>query len=116
MNEIPIASQRDAREIVRARLGERPAEIVETAVLLTDELVSNAIEHGAGRPRLVVEIDESQLHVEVHDDNPRVDLAPAVVEPLSPRGRGLAIVNGLAASWGVSPHGTGKAVWFCLDL
>ncbi|MFD0328096.1 ATP-binding protein [Streptacidiphilus monticola] len=35
-------------------------------------------------------------------------------DPLSPGGRGLAIVAGLAKEWGVRPEEHGKSVWFTL--
>jgi two-component sensor histidine kinase len=116
MTEIPIGRPADARNIIRTRLQDRSPEIVETAVLLTDELVSNAMEHGGGRPRISVEVDASHLRVRVHDDDPRVLLRPSKIDPSSPRGRGLLIVNALATAWGVDPCESGKAVWFSLSL
>jgi anti-sigma regulatory factor (Ser/Thr protein kinase) len=115
-NEIPITNLAHARDIVRARLRDQPAETIEIATLLTTELVSNAMEHGGGRPILAIEIDGSQVCVRVHDDYPTVNLAPAAIEPTSDRGRGLAIVNALAAEWGVESQRGGKEVWFRLDL
>jgi two-component sensor histidine kinase len=116
MTEIPIRRPAEARNIVRARLQDRPSEVVETAVLLTDELVSNALEHGGGRPRISVEVDTNHLRVRVHDDDPSVSLRPSKVDPSSTRGRGLVIVNALATAWGVDPSGAGKTVWFSLSL
>jgi hypothetical protein len=115
-NEIPITNLVNARDLVRDRLRDQPSEIVEIATLLTNELVSNAMEHGSGQPRLAVNLGRSQLHVRVHDEDPTVDLVPLAIEPTSQRGRGLAIVDALATAWGVEPHWDGKAVWFSLNL
>ena len=114
--EIPVTNLADARDFVRAHLFDRPAESVEIATLLTDELLANAMEHGGGTPRLAVEVAGSQLVVRVRDDDPTVDLAPLPIEPTRVRGRGLAIVNTLATAWGVEPHRYGKVVWFELAL
>jgi anti-sigma regulatory factor (Ser/Thr protein kinase) len=84
--------------------------------LLTSELVTNAIVHGSGDATLVVEVARDHLHVEVLDSAPMRNLQPLQVEPSSEHGRGLAIVDALASSWGVEPRYVGKAVWFDLDL
>jgi anti-sigma regulatory factor (Ser/Thr protein kinase) len=115
-NEIPIVNLADARSIVRARLEGRSVETAEIATLLTNELVSNAMQHGAGKPKLSLEIAECQLIVSVYDAGPIVDLVPLPIEPTRERGRGLAIVNALATDWGVDACWDGKVVWFSLDL
>jgi anti-sigma regulatory factor (Ser/Thr protein kinase) len=115
-NEIPITSLANARDIVRATLRDQPVEIIEIATLLTNELVSNALEHGSGEPALDLELDGSQLRVRVRDDDPTVDLAPLALEPANERGRGLAIVSALATEWGVDRSWYGKVVWFSLNL
>ncbi len=105
-----------ARQIVRASLPGVTTEVVETAQLLVSELVTNAIVHGSGDPTLLLDIRADCLHVEVHDSDTSLDLEPLQGEPSRERGRGLAIVNALASSWGVQPRSDGKAAWFDLDL
>jgi len=90
-------------------------KVIGTVELLTSELVNNAIVHGSGVAALVLEVDHGCVHVEVHDTDPTVRLVPLPFEPFSVRGRGLAIVNALASSWGVDPRSDGKAVWFELN-
>lgn len=92
-------------------------EFHDVAVLLASELVGNAVEHAHGETvYLVVDQRESRFRVEVHDD-----LAgrptPQHADALAPRGRGLMLVERLAAEWGVdpSPRG-GKQVWFQLRM
>jgi anti-sigma regulatory factor (Ser/Thr protein kinase) len=90
------------------------AQDCDTAVLLTSELVTNAVIHGRGGVCVTVHVTPAHLLVEVLDDNPRHPqlLAP---EDESLNGRGLPIVCGLADACGTYPHRQGKVVWFRLD-
>jgi hypothetical protein len=116
-NEIPVTDLVVAREIIRRRLRDQPAESIEIAALLVSELVANALEHGAGTPTLALDVNGAELRGYVRDDDDATqDLAPLSVAPTSERGRGLAIVDALSTQWGVEPRWNGKAVWFSLDL
>lgn len=107
----------EARRIVRSNLADADGALVETAELLTSELVTNAIVYGVGEPTLVIEVDDHGIRVEVYDTNPNMDdVQPLALNPLDVHGRGLAIVDALASAWGVEPRRSGKAVWFRLDL
>jgi anti-sigma regulatory factor (Ser/Thr protein kinase) len=83
----------------------------ETAVLLTSEIVTNAFLHGRSQTTLKLSATEERLRVEVGDDNTRL---PRKAEPdrEALNGRGLAIVDMLAADWGADAHHQGKVVWF----
>jgi anti-sigma regulatory factor (Ser/Thr protein kinase) len=84
------------------------------AVLLTSELVTNAITHEAGEiVMLVVSCDGGQLRVDVHDTSrslPRPVDAPGDAET----GRGLMLVASLSTDWGYYRTRAGKAVYFTL--
>ena len=70
-------------------------------VLLVSELFTNAVLHGAGRVDLRMELVDARLTVEVVDEGrgPPVSLgADPGVEATT--GRGLLIVDTLAARWG----------------
>ena len=112
-----LQSVRLARTFMRERCAEHrlPAELCEDAVLLTSELVSNAVLHGRSEVELRVGREGRCLHVSVHDENSR---HPARVreDPDALDGRGLTLVAALASSWGVQDDPTGKAVWFELVL
>ena len=86
------------------------------AAVLVSELVTNALRYGAQPMRMVAKRAGSSLRVEVHDarggEPPR--LRPTV--PASANGRGMMIVEALAARWGWSEFGGEKQVWFELDL
>ena len=100
-------SPRAAREFVARTLGDWGwAEQVATAVLLTSELVTNAIIH-TNSPCAVTVRGQRSLRVEVIDEG----VAPPGGVRLG-TGGGLRLVDTMATSWGVSPHGWGKVVWF----
>jgi anti-sigma regulatory factor (Ser/Thr protein kinase) len=90
-----------------------PCKIAQLAVLLTSEIVTNAVRYAGGVVlRLTARPDA--IRVSVHDDSTRMPqlCSPTAIEE---RGRGLAIVSALASRWGCEPTASGKAVWFELD-
>jgi anti-sigma regulatory factor (Ser/Thr protein kinase) len=84
------------------------------AVVLTSELVTNAVQHEAGETiALTITCVCDQLRVDVHDSSPCMpvlDDAPADAEA----GRGLMLVASLSAEWGFYRTAAGKAVYFTL--
>ena len=102
-----------ARGFVRDRcreLGLDP-DTVDTVELLTSEVVTNAILHGRSEARLRVSGGPGRLRVEVADENSRHP-QPQEADPEALDGRGLAILEMLAARWGVGDRPAGKVVWF----
>lgn len=89
-------------------------DTTETALLLVSELTTNAIRHGAPPVRMALRLDEDRLRVEVTDSSPAL---PQLGHPGPDQtnGRGLQIVQQLAAKWGARalPR-VGKTVWFDL--
>jgi anti-sigma regulatory factor (Ser/Thr protein kinase) len=103
-----------ARRYVLDQIGECRVD-TEVALLLTSELVTNAIRHARTRFEVAVErVDDRLLRVSVADaspDWPKVVVAP----PEAQSGRGLFFVDQYASTWGVDPTpGGGKRVWFSL--
>lgn len=88
---------------------------LDTAMLLTSELVTNAVRYTSGPVRLFVTCSCGQLRVHVHDAS-RDWAVPAVVSPDAEYGRGLMLVASLAADWGCYRTSAGKAVYFTLAL
>jgi anti-sigma regulatory factor (Ser/Thr protein kinase) len=88
----------------------------DTAVLLTSELVTNAIRHEAGDTvTLAITCSCGQLRVDVHDTSCFFPvLADASVDEET--GRGLMLVDTLAAKWGCYRTPAGKAVYFTLTF
>lgn len=83
----------------------------ETTVLLTSEVVTNAVVHGHGRARLAFSSSRTHVTVEVGDETRRMP-ERGTPSPEALGGRGLAIVDELASRWGAREDGAGKVVWF----
>jgi anti-sigma regulatory factor (Ser/Thr protein kinase) len=84
---------------------------VDDMALLTSELATNAVLHGARPIAVTVDARVDRLRVEVKDAAPampvELDLGPEMEH-----GRGLAIVDALADDWGAERvAGNGKVVW-----
>ncbi|MFE1326011.1 SpoIIE family protein phosphatase [Streptomyces sp. NPDC058741] len=111
-----------ARSFVRDTLqGWGFADIVDDAVVLTSELVTNAVVHaGTSADVLCLRSDEG-ARIEVADRYPEreIPLQGTAVNMGSPDregGRGLQLCAALAGRWGVEYTPTHKTVWFQLDL
>jgi anti-sigma regulatory factor (Ser/Thr protein kinase) len=105
-----------ARRQVKSMIAEIREDLAATAELLTDELLTNAVQHGGGKFYLVAKIEADRLRVVVSDVWPS---APVTVYPSGhqlERGRGMTIVDAMASSWGIERSDSRKAVWFELDL
>jgi len=90
-------------------------DVVEVALLLASELVTNAIRHGKGIVEVAVKKLSGRLCVEVSDEGPPGRLAARNPDSGQTGGRGLLLVERLAADWGVTPSRRGgKTVWFTL--
>lgn len=98
------------RHAVRDYLARSGMSHTEEAELVVDELVVNAIVHAGGDIRVTVECGQGRTLVTVHDGS-RVIPAPAPLHRSRSGGRGLRIVEALAARWGVDPRSDGKNVW-----
>ena len=86
------------------------------AILLTSELVTNAVMHEAGETiNLVITYGYGQLGVDVHDTSCELPV-PVDGPPDAETGRGLVLVASLSSSWGYYRTPTGKAVYFTLAL
>lgn len=87
-------------------------EDAEIAVLLTSELVTNAIRYGAPPVTLRAGVSRrGALRVEVQDDEPGAVVARrAKLDDVG--GRGLQLVDSLADRWGYRSTRSGKRVWF----
>ncbi|WP_327584503.1 SpoIIE family protein phosphatase [Nonomuraea sp. NBC_00507] len=113
-----------ARKFVRQVLGEwRLGHLAEDAVLLTSELVTNAVVHaGTGIEltcRLNVEAIPAKLEIEVDDHHPTRTIEEAEAVPadtMRTSGRGLALAGMLADAWGVTYTKTAKRVWVRMEL
>lgn len=111
-----------ARSFVRDTLqGWGFGDIVDDAVVLTSELVTNAVVHAGTSADVLCLRTEDGVRIEVADRYPEreIPLQAAAVNMGSPDregGRGLQLCAALAVCWGVEYTPTHKQVWFQLDL
>jgi anti-sigma regulatory factor (Ser/Thr protein kinase) len=81
--------------------------------LVVSELVTNAIRYAAPPVELEIEADEHRVTVAVGDGSPGRPV-PRQLTADSEGGRGLTLVDLVAAETGVRPHPPGKTVWAAL--
>lgn len=108
-----------------------PMSLRRTVMLLTSEVLTNAVDHGQAPFTTTIEVDLKRLRVGVRDSS---TVQPELRDPAVTEfgGRGVQFLDRLASRWGVDRHGasqdaqqpgaprvsrrTGKTVWFELDL
>ncbi|MEN3585188.1 SpoIIE family protein phosphatase [Streptomyces sp. ZYX-F-203] len=111
-----------ARSFVRESLqGWGFADLVDDAVVLTSELVTNAVVHAGTSAEVVCLRGDEGVRIEVADRYPERELPVRglAAHPGGPDregGRGLQLCAALADRWGVEYTATHKKVWFQLDL
>lgn len=99
--------------VAHMRLWAVPTPLAEDVRLVVSELVTNAVEHGQGTVLLRMRRTDSQLRIEVTDENS----APAQLQNAGEEGlcgRGLFLVAFLADMWGVSDDG--RTTWAAFAL
>ena len=109
------AAAAQARGQVRAAVcaWDLPVDL-DVAVLLTSELVTNAIRHEAGETiTLAIRCTRGRLRVDVHDSSSSLPVA-ADVPADAETGRGLLLVATLSDEWGYYRTPAGKVVYFTL--
>ncbi|MEV6204040.1 SpoIIE family protein phosphatase [Streptomyces sp. NPDC051771] len=110
-----------ARAFVRDTLqGWGHPELVDDAVVLTSELVTNAVVHAGTAADVLCLRSEDSIRVEVADRYPEreipVQSGRTLASPDRENGRGLLLCAALADRWGVDYSPTRKHVWFHLSL
>lgn len=109
----------EARRFAREVLAEWGLDdLLDDVVLLTSELVTNAVTH-AGTPMTVAVVREAdRLRIDVFDQHPtRVLPVGANARPgAGEHGRGLLITSALSTAWGVEYRRDHKRVWAAFAL
>lgn len=93
-------------------------DLVDTAVLCLSEILTNAVIHTGAPSELRVSVETGIVTVAVRDQgSPRGDRPGrrGDVDPLRVHGRGLQLVDALAARWGSELDAVGTTVWFVLE-
>jgi serine phosphatase RsbU (regulator of sigma subunit)/anti-sigma regulatory factor (Ser/Thr protein kinase) len=119
----PTAASR-ARSFIRDTLSNWDASVPQSAtddaVLLSSELVANAVQHAGTDLEIDCRLLPDTLEIAVTDKHPSRVLpeepqAPAD-DQFAERGRGLTLPGALASSWGVTYTASAKTVWFRIRL
>ena len=110
-----LSSVAEARHAVQDTCQHLRGDTVSDATLLVSELVTNSVLHVGGMITVAIECEEDRVAIAVGDsstDEPVVRNP----DPDDPHGRGMRLVDSVAARWGWRPatDGEGKTVWFSL--
>ena len=118
------AARRFVRETLRSWSlsghDDRPDTVIDDAVLLTSELVTNAIVHAGTSVHVTCRLSAEAVEIVVLDGRP-AQLIPDAPRPAGDpaectSGRGLHLPAELASAWGVTYARAAKAVWFRIGL
>jgi serine phosphatase RsbU (regulator of sigma subunit)/anti-sigma regulatory factor (Ser/Thr protein kinase) len=110
------AARRFVRETLNSWQLPSRDDLVSDAVLLTSELVTNAVVHAGTGIQVACRLHRAEVEVSVLDRHP----ARMIPDPGGsagsdrPSGRGLLLPGALSSSWGVTYAPTAKVVWFRL--
>jgi anti-sigma regulatory factor (Ser/Thr protein kinase) len=102
-----------ARQFVKEALAGCPG--LDTAALLADELVTNALMHtksGGGTFEVIAWLGPGSACVAVADGGSDRVPSPIRLDGEIESGRGLALVDALGASWGHAGNHDGRVTWF----
>jgi GAF domain-containing protein/anti-sigma regulatory factor (Ser/Thr protein kinase) len=86
-------------------------DLQDTAVLLTSEIVTNAVLHAGTPAHLSVWAAADHVRVQVSDESGELP-NPVDAADDATGGRGIAMVAMMSTRWGAEPRATGKTVWF----
>ncbi|MBL1101819.1 SpoIIE family protein phosphatase [Streptomyces coffeae] len=107
------------RHFLRELLGQWDLmPLLDNLELLATEVVTNALIHAHSDVDLRLREYPDRLRVEVRDSDPHPPVPTEILtagetdNQEAESGRGLLIVDALAADWGSSPAGRGKTTWF----
>jgi anti-sigma regulatory factor (Ser/Thr protein kinase) len=110
--QAPRRARRALTDFAAHRLDD---DMLATALLLTTEVVTNAVQHTSGPLRLRAHLGPVALVVEVEDfSEDGIRFAPP--DDAAECGRGLQIIEALATRWGTERTHLGKLVWFEIPL
>ena len=105
-----------ARSWIESAASWLPAELESTLLLLTCELVNNAVRHGGAGEDHVIELelsalDADRVRVQVSDPGVGFEHTPRNAPLDEEGGSGLVLIESMADSWGVEQE-AGTQVWF----
>jgi anti-sigma regulatory factor (Ser/Thr protein kinase) len=109
-----VSAPSKGRGVVESLLGgDAPSPFVSDAMLLTSELVTNALVHAHGELKVAARFDRARglLRVEVSDSS--IDVPqPAEQGENEVGGFGLRVVASRSSAWGCMLNQHGKTMWY----
>ena len=111
-----MASAQRVRQFVSEVLGRWPiGDSADDLVLIADELATNAVVHARSHYVVRLHRKETSVRLEVEDTSPE---PPQIrtSSPLATGGRGLVLVDALAADRGWDVRDGGKSVWVEISI
>ena len=108
----------DARMFVASVLESRGVPVTDDVLLVTSELVTNAVRHGEGEVEVRVDVGAAAVRLEVLDEGAVVVEEPPGGKPVDRSGGwGLHLVRALSQAWGSGLDAHGRTlVWAELEL
>ena len=90
------------------------AELAGSACIVVTELVNNVVAHARTPMTVLVAARNNGVAVAVRDESSRTPSFSGAPAPTAYGGRGMLLIDSVAARWGCLPLGTGKIVWAVL--
>ena len=115
--ELPgdVASCSAARRFIQGALAQESDDLRANASLLVSEVITNALLHASGPMSVEVLHKDGAYRIAVSDGS-RTPPAEKGYRRDDATGRGIQLLECLAAAWGCKRTGTGKVVWFDLPV
>ena len=114
------ASLQYVRAVLRDDLAVLPEPVREEVALVATELLGNAVRYAHalddGQLSIAWGVGEFGVEIAVTDGGGQTVPLPQQPGPTDTRGRGLSIVETLAARWGVERHDSSTTVWAVVPL
>ena len=118
LRSVPEAPSEARRFVREAAADDVPPRLLNDVLLLTNELVANAVRHAGHTAEDPIEVEitinDRSIRVAVRDQGPGFDPARQK-ERTEEGGWGLLLIETLSSRWGVETRGTGTTVWFEVD-
>jgi sigma-B regulation protein RsbU (phosphoserine phosphatase) len=103
------------RAVQEALMGAGLEVMLDDALLLVSELVTNAVVHAGTELELRIDIGPDLARIEVIDHGPGLPIRHGA-DDASEFGRGIFLLDALAQEWGTRHFAGGKSVWFVLGV
>ncbi|MEV6349855.1 ATP-binding protein [Actinoplanes sp. NPDC051851] len=111
-----VGAARQAREVITEACGRwLLPDLIDNACLVATEMVNNVVAHSRTPMRVLLSVDGATMSIAVRDGSPVLPRFTGPVAPTAYGGRGLLLIDSVAARWGTLALSGGKVVWARLD-